>query len=265
MDELKKVIESFDIYKYGFVKFEYVKLFQVASSKRIPMNAKTVIAFVFPYYSKEIVGGNISAYCAVRDYHIVVREKLNELCNSLRETYPEEVFEPFVDSSPINEVDLCVKAGLGRKGKHSLLIDEVYGSFVFLGEIVTSLFYEETSCEAEKTCIGCNLCRQYCPGQALGEDGLSTEFCASFLTQKKGDLSEIEVEIIQKAGLLWGCDTCQLICPHNREIPDCNNEFSKGIISSIEKETVGAIYKQRAFGFRGLKVLERNLELLNRE
>ncbi len=257
MDIIKNTMLKHSIYDFAFLSIEHVKFFDVKSKERIPQNAKTVIACIFPYYTKSAFSGNISAYCAVPDYHNVVKAKLNAVCKQLSAIYEGEHFEAFVDISPIDEVDMCVKAGLGVLGKHSLLINENYGSFVFIGEVVTTLKLKSELHEV-KNCIGCNLCIEHCPGNAIAESGVSANLCASYLNQKKGELEKEEVQIVKNAGKIWGCDICQLYCPYNQYIKEVQNEFSKDIISTIDRQTVQSIYKSRAFGFKGLKILLRN-------
>ena len=88
-----------------------------------------------------------------------------------------------------------------------------------------------------------------------------TAKCASHISQKKGELTEAETAILKKAKTVFGCDICQKVCPHNTGIEESENLFSDNIINTVEKDTVAAVYKSRAFGFRGLKTLERNLEI----
>ncbi len=257
MDNVKNILLHNNILDFAFIDFKKLQLFDVKSKERIPKGAKTAIACIFPYYSKEALNGNISAYSAVKDYHIIVKEKLNAVCLQLSAIYAGEQFEAFVDASPVNEVDMCLKAGLGVLGKQALLLSEKYGSFIFIGEIITTL-QVKTRLEEVKKCTGCNLCIKNCPGGAISESGVNTKRCASYLTQKKGELMPEEIGIIKKAGLIWGCDMCQLVCPYNKGVRQVHNEFSEGIVNKIERQTVQGIYKSRAFGFKGLKILLRN-------
>ena len=121
---MKKVLEKFNPADFSFVGFQHLNILNVRSRQRIPQNCRTAAVIIFPYYNKSAWGGNISAYCSVADYHIVVMEQLNSIISHLQEAYPHNSFVPFVDSSPIDEVDMAVKAGLGVKGQNSLLITE---------------------------------------------------------------------------------------------------------------------------------------------
>ena len=302
---MKKLLESFDLADFSFISFQHLNIFDVRSKQRIPQNSRTAIAIIFPYYNKSAFGGNISAYCSVADYHIVVMEQLKSIISTLKEAYPEYSFEPFVDSSPIDEVDMAVKGGLGVKGQNSLLITEKWGSFVFIGEIITDMPYDTVLCDYTY-CKGCGLCRKNCPGDAIVEvdtdcdcedkvdstkgcdavaaygegdvlcnntttqHSINCENCASFISQKKQELTEHQTAILKKAKTIFGCDICQKVCPHNKPLfdgtadtADVPNLFSCDIMNTVTAENVAGIYKQRPFGFRGLKVLERNIELYN--
>ncbi len=262
MKEIEKVLIKNQIFDYSFIGFQHLNILDVKSKERIPVNSKTVIACIFPYFTKKALNGNISAYCAVPDYHTVIKKQLKSICEELKLIYPSEEFEYFVDSSPISEVDMALKAGLGILGKNSLFITEKYGSFVFIGEIVTTLEIKNNISKIKK-CIGCDLCIKNCPGNAIDENGINVNLCAGYLNQKKGELEKNEIDIIKKSGLLWGCDICQLVCPYNKDLKETENEFSQDIIKFIEKETIQSIYKKRAFGFKGLKILLRNFDIFS--
>jgi len=257
---MQAILKSYNLAAFGCVSFQHLNFFDVRSKGRIPQNSTTAIAIIFPYFSKKSMEGNISAYCAVQDYHIVVMEQLKSICADLKAAYPDCSFEPFVDASPIDEVDLAVKAGLGVKGDNSLLITEKWGSFVFIGEIVTDMKCE-TVLYPDKGCAKCGRCSAACPGGAIKGGAVDTAKCASHISQKKGELTEAETAILKKAKTVFGCDICQKVCPHNTGIEESENLFSDNIINTVQKDTVAAVYKSRAFGFRGLKTLERNLEI----
>lgn len=258
---MHKVLLTNNIYHFGCVSFQHLNILDVRSKARIPQNCTAAIPIIFPYFNKSAFCGNISAYCAVKDYHTIIGMQLKSICQQLTEKYPDHSFLPFCDASPIDEVDMCVKAGLGVRGKNSLLITPEYGSYVFIGEILTTLPLE-TVLYQEKGCIDCGLCIKNCPGSAI-TDGVCTEKCASHISQKKGDLSPEETTILKKAHTVFGCDICQTVCPMNRNVNEENNLFSDNILSTVTKENVESIYKDRPFGWRGLKVLERNLEIYN--
>ena len=262
-----EVLKKYNLADFSVVSFQHLNTFDVRSKQKIPQNCKAAIVAIFPYYNNCASGGNISTYCAVNDYHHVVMVQLKSICEDLAAKYPANSFVPFVDSSPVDEVDLAVKGGLGIKGSHSMLITKNWGSFVFIGEILTDLDVDTVLCEV-KTCSDCGLCAKACPGNAINKGCIDTQRCASFISQKKQELTEEQTQILKAAKTVFGCDICQNVCPHNKPILDGKSEFanrenlfSKDILNTVTKENVAQIYKERAFGFRGLKVLERNLEL----
>lgn len=210
----EKIIEiclSADIRDIGFCAFENIKekLIECRAKQRIPQNAKTVIICAFPYKAQENPPKNISRYAAVPDYHTVCGEMLEKAARGLRKSFPKNKFECFLDNSPIPEVFAAAVAGLGVKGDNGLILTKRWGSFVFLGEIVTDL---EIECENKyRECEHCGVCKKNCPV------GLDKGSCLSALSQKKGELSAEEKEILLKNNILWGCDICAEACPHNKE------------------------------------------------
>lgn len=250
---MKQTIKKLTDLPFGFCGFSQFEnaLLDCRAASRLPQNAKTIIMFAFPYKVKDEKPKNISRYAAVPDYHEVVLNKLNEIAAVLSEKFPQNKFEAFCDNSPIPEVEAAVACGLGVLGVNRLLINERFGSFVFLGEIVTDLEAEYQNCRGE--CIGCLLCLNNCPV------GLERERCVSALTQKKGELSESEKALIKECGSVWGCDICQSCCPMNEGREKTNiEEFISGYRDEYIK---GEDIKSRAYAWRGEKVIRRNAEL----
>ncbi len=247
---------------FGVVSFQHLNILNVRSKSRIPENCATAICIIFPYYNKKATEGNISSYCRVADYHDVVMVQLKSIIERLKTKYPDHEFVPFVDASPIDEVDMAVKAGLGVKGRNGLLITEKHGSYVFIGEILTTLRLPATNFE-NKGCLGCGLCEKACPGGAISAGCVNTDLCASHISQKKGWLTAEETGILAKAHTVFGCDICRSVCPMNKNIDTSHNLFSDDIFSTVTEENVENIYKSRPFGWRGLPVLKRNLEIFN--
>ena len=139
---------------------------QIKLMQQEPEKSKTVIVACFPYLLDDSVYKyrNISKYAVVTDYHKVAVERLTKAADMLREVYCENEFEVFADNSPIPEVRAACAAGLGVCGLNTLLITEKYGSYVFIGEIVTDLEIGAVAAE-HKSCIGCGKCEKHCPHQ----------------------------------------------------------------------------------------------------
>lgn len=230
------------------------------AKSRIPEHAKSVIVCLFPYYSPQLEQGNISQYAMVEDYHNVVGSYLNRACELLAQTGGN--FVPFVDNSPIPEVSIALHAGLGKQGRNGLLITEQYGTYQFIGEIVTDLEIEYDIPSQEK-CYGCGRCETACPGKAIQQGEIMLKQCASHINQLKRDLTEQEEQLVKDCGLVWGCDICQKVCPHNQSIQTTTiPEFLCSPVCWVSLDSIPQLVKTRAFGFRGPKPLLRNYQLL---
>ncbi len=261
-DKIRTVFTQYGITECGFARFsDVLPLLECRAKARLPEQSETVIVCLFPYYVDCCPKRNLSRYAIVEDYHLVAMELLNRVCGELRALFPRTAFEAFADNSPVREVTAAVRAGLGVRGKNHLLIHPKYGSYVFIGEIVTDLRLESSAEEGH--CIGCGKCIEACPGGAITETGIAQERCLSCLTQKKGSLSETDAALIKQGGLLWGCDRCQEVCPYNRKLLETPiAAFREGVIPWLDYDRIDELVKTRAFGFRGSGVLKRNYEIL---
>ena len=237
----------------------------------------TAILFAVPYLVTANVSDprrNLSLYAVPRDYHGYMKVVEATVLPSLGQSFPDRTFALFADHSPILEVDAAARAGLGVLGLNGLLITPDYGSFVFLGEMVTDADYTAVtgdpvpSFPAEPPlCEECGACLAACPMEC--RDGDRTR-CLSALTQKKGDLTAEETDAVLRGGLVWGCDICQLACPHNLRVirgghdtsipyftDDRLTRLDSGILSAMSDEA----FSSRAYAWRGRKVIARNISL----
>lgn len=263
MNRLRPYLEAAGIPLSGAVSFEgCLPLLECRAAARIPQEAQTVVVCGFPYYTGEYPGRNLSRYAIVPDYHRVAGELLEQACARLRADFPAD-FQWFVDNSPIREVDAACRAGLGVRGENGLLIHPVYGSWLFLGSIVTDL-RADTAEVPPGRCTGCGACRRACPAGCIGDRGPDPARCLSAITQKKGELTPEEAQLVQKGGLLWGCDVCQEVCPYNRT-PAVTPlaAFQEDVRPILRREEMTRDIRSRACGFRGPKPLIRNEALLN--
>lgn len=240
------------------------KLLPCRAKSRIPENAKSVIVCCFPYLlvEEEYKNSNVSKYAVVTDYHEVALSRLNRACNELKNLFPSEEFAAFADNSAIPEVEAACIAGLGKRGKNSLLITEKYGSYVFIGEIVTTLEIPCTE-NAISSCIQCGKCIRSCPSGALSESGFKKEKCLSEITQKKGELSAEETALLKACGCAWGCDVCQDVCPMNKNAG--KTEIAEFLNSAHPVVTEDTPLENRAYEWRGKKVIDRNINILKGE
>ena len=253
--------DIFGTVPYGFSSFDDVHdcLIPCRAAARLPENARTVISLLFPYYLGEDFyrDANVSRYAVSADYHIITKNITDRLVSQLRECYPENKFEAFVDNSPLPEVRCAVAAGLGCLGKNSLFISEKYGSWVFLGEIVTDRYFPPFDGE-KKSCVGCGRCERECPTGALADGKVDCQKCLSFLSQKKGELPDGVAEKMAEYNCVWGCDICQKVCPMNKNaLVTPIEEFFSTAVPTVE---TGVNVEGRAFAWRGSKVIERNIE-----
>lgn len=228
---------------------------------------KSAIVCLFPYYCGER-DGNLSLYARSLDYHLVIKEKLSPVCDFIRTLSPDGECQIFADIGPEVDRRLAYEAGLGFYGKNKMLINDDFGSYFFIGYILCDLDLAPDT-PLQKTCMGCNRCIENCPDGALGEE-FDINKCASHISQKKGDLTESEISILKKSNLVFGCDMCQRVCPHNNITPKPMKEFTKDLIDNINLSDLENLsnrefmkkYKSRAFSWRGKGVLERNIKLI---
>lgn len=262
---MKKIIEKYSD-AYGFCKFNSVEnyLINCRNISKIPQNAQTIITILFPYYLGEeaYIKANVSRYAVVPDYHDVVNVYLEKIIHLLKENFPKDEFVSFTDNSPIPEVYTASICSLGCVGKNGLLINEKYGSWVFIGEIVTTLKIDEEEKEI-KHCISCNKCQIECPTGALDNECFEKNLCLSHITQKKGEIPEEYREMMIKFNCAWGCDICQKVCPMNEKVEV--TKLKEFVEESVPKITLGCDIHGRAFAWRGEKVIERNLQVLEQK
>ena len=159
--------------------------------------------------------GYVSRYALGRDYHKLLRNRLQQLIDKLREAYGGYVFRAFTDSAPVLEVALAAKSGLGWRGKHTLLLERDAGSYFFLGEIYTDQPLPITP-PATEHCGSCTRCIDACPtGAITGPYRLDARRCISYLTiEHRGSIPEALRPLL--GNRIYGCDDCQLVCPWNR-------------------------------------------------
>ena len=261
-----KLDEIFCGLPYGFSSFAAVKdrLIECRAKARLPENAQTVISVLFPYYLGEeyYKNANVSRYAVSADYHLITGAIMENIVSALREAYPENVFEYFVDNSPLPEVRCAVNAGLGVLGLNNLFISPEYGSWVFLGEVVTDRYFAPAA-PKQRLCLGCSECKKKCPVGAITGAGIEKEKCLSYLSQKKGELPPEVAAKMAESGCAWGCDICQKVCPMNlnAKLTPIEAFFETARPFVTESDEV----EGRAFAWRGKKVIERNLKAIRFE
>lgn len=267
MQRIRPYIDREGIDSWGACTFQRgLPLFEVRSKSRIPGNAESLLVFLFGYYTEEYTQRNVSRYAIADDYHHVLLPKLRRLAAALEEAFPGEAFQPWIDSSPIHEVRAAYAAGLGCIGMNGQLLSPRYGSYCFIGEIVTTMRLDIPDSAAPSLCTQCGECVRACPTGALSAEGFRVELCRSHITQKKGELTEWEREQVRAGGMAWGCDLCTDACPVNRNAEKSKvKEFYKERVPQLTAGRIQELCETKAYGWRGKKVLERNLEIITKD
>lgn len=274
--ELKQLFESINITEMGIVsakdgdaminhsisEFSWKKT--ILSADDVLQNAKSIIVYLVPYNSGALPY-NLSLYATGRDYHKVCAEISKKITDKLTDRGFNSV--SFADVGPYIERQLAEKAGLGIIGDNGFLINEKYGTYTFIGYIITDCPLVPTKSK-KGNCLKCGKCIESCPGNALTSNSFCMDKCISYITQKKGDLTFEEAELIRKGKSAWGCDICQRVCPMNlgkelSPIPD----FNENLILCINNEYLSnnqfrKKHSDRAFSWRGKSVIDRNLSIL---
>jgi epoxyqueuosine reductase len=215
--------------------------------------------------------GRVARYALGDDYHEIIRDRLKELADWLRGQAPGADTRIGVDTAPIMEKELAARAGIGWMGKNTCVINPEIGSWVFLGEVMTTLDLPTDSPGIDR-CGTCTRCIDECPTGAITEPyRLDARKCISYLTIEHRD--EILPELKQKMGdWLYGCDICQDVCPWNRKPPfaqldSLQPRFPSGTLNveEIPNWTIEAyrrILKGSAMKRVKLPILQRNAAIV---
>ncbi|MCR8983141.1 MULTISPECIES: tRNA epoxyqueuosine(34) reductase QueG [Brevibacillus] len=237
--------------------------------------ARSIIAIAIAYPSKmtnfpksepEAYRGILARSAWGLDYHHVLRDKLNQLADFIQTLEPDARLESMVDTGVLSDRAVAERAGIGWVGKNCSIITPEFGSYVYLGEMITNLPLPSDQ-PMEDQCGECTLCLDTCPTQALVQGGqLNSQRCVAFLTQVKNEIPE---EFREKIGnRLYGCDTCQTICPKNKGMnfthhpetlpdPELVKPLLKPLLTIGNKE-FKARFGTSSAAWRGKKPIQRN-------
>lgn len=216
--------------------------------------AKSVVSVLLNYYNEDSEIENhelqISKYAWGEDYHIVLKEKLFELFDFIKEKEPSVNGRAFVDSAPVMDKVWAQRAGLGWIGKNTCLIRKNEGSFFFIGELILDIEIPEDK-PAKNYCGNCTKCLDACPSGALSKPYvLDSRKCISYLTiELKSDIPDNLR--LKNHPYVFGCDICQKVCPWNRFSKKASEESFKplSIIASgeylnIEKSAFKKVFEK---------------------
>lgn len=264
MHWLDALCKEIGIEVYGALSIEDADIINARLLERESFSAKSILVFLVPYYAGETV--NLSRYAAAKDYHIVLKEITDRLIEGIRRRYPEAHAKGYGDHSPIAERAAALRAGLGVLGDNGLIINEKYGSYVFIGDVITDLSPDALFAKPKKEirgCMHCGRCKAACPTGILRGEG---EDCLSAITQRKGSLTDKEIAWMKKHNTVWGCDLCQSVCPYNKDPHVSPFSFFKEdliphLTLKILENMSDEVFSERAFAWRGRKTVERNLSL----
>jgi epoxyqueuosine reductase len=183
----------------------------------------------------------VSRYALGRDYHKVLRARLAQLVDRMAARVGPFGYRVFTDSAPVLEVALAAKAGLGWRGKHTLLLTRDAGSYFFLGEIYTDLPLPVTP-PATAHCGTCSACIPACPtGAIVGPYELDARRCISYLTiEHHGAIPEALRPLV--GNRVYGCDDCQLACPWNKFAPDTDEADFSAVRNGLDRATLVELF-----------------------
>lgn len=265
---LKEFFEKEKIYEYSILPFSEVTVIDERRAGRMfeGRECRTVVPFLIPYLVRDGARTNISVYAHACDYHFY----FTSLAQRLKEEFGD--IAAACDVSPINEVECAVRAGLGSIGQNGLIINERYGTYVFVGEAFFSvpstdpIFDGIARRDKGRFCRMCGACERACPTNAVCD---KTK-CVSFINQKKR-LDEGDEDIIISSGSVWGCDICQMVCPANKNADETEIEFFREDRTPylteelIDSMVENGSFARRAYAWRGEAVVRRNIRLCQKQ
>ncbi|HVM88831.1 MAG TPA: tRNA epoxyqueuosine(34) reductase QueG [Puia sp.] len=245
-------------------------------SKLVP-GAKSVITLLFNYYPvqrQNTKAPKISKYAYGKDYHEVIKHKLNELIGLIKKDIGNIQGRGFVDSAPVLERSWAVKSGLGWVGKNGNMINKVSGSFFFIATLIVDLELEYDTPFIKDYCGTCRRCIDACPTNAILENKMiDGSKCISYFTIELKDTLIPENMNGKFDNWMFGCDTCQDVCPWNRfatannktelqPIPEILN-FTASDWEELTEESFKKIFQNSPLKRTKLNGIKRNLKFIN--
>ena len=241
---------------------------------------KSIVTVLYNYFPKQQIGDHgrykIAKYAYGADYHDVLKRKMRQLLEHIEaQTGKLDGCRVFVDSAPVLDRAWAVRCGLGFIGKNTTLIHPKKGSFFFIGHLFLPLELEETGTTMTNRCGRCTRCIDACPTGALEAPfQIDARKCISYLTiEYKGSLEGYDPKRFN--GWMYGCDTCQDVCPYNRfSLSNMEPEFqpSEQLLAMkeedwkrLDKESFEALFKHSAMQRAGFEGLKRNIEFISKE
>ncbi|MDI9476517.1 MAG: tRNA epoxyqueuosine(34) reductase QueG [Natronincolaceae bacterium] len=244
--------------------------------KKTLQGARSIIVIAMSYYidKEKLQGdenprfyGELARIAWGKDYHIVLMDKLEGLAEFIAKEYDGFEYESFVDTGPLVDRYLANRAGIGFYGYNSAIINENFGSWIFLGYMITNIPLEGDKPLTDKNCLGCNLCIEHCPTSAIeGPYEFDANKCLSNILQQRKLVSKEVLPII--GNKIYGCDICQDVCPHNLDIREMTAEEFMPVglseradlirLLQVSNREFNSLFGENAAGWIGKKALQRN-------
>lgn len=255
MEKLKNIFP----YPFGIIPFSLYTQYHFVQNKDW---IKTILVFVFPYRNKDLESEKfkVAKFAYGKDYHQVIASKLEKVAKEL----DLKEYQVLVDNSFLDEKLCAVLAGLGSMGRNDLLLTPEFGSFVFLGTIVTASEFSRTETIQPSLCQDCSLCISACPTGALDMQ-FNKQLCLSYLSQSKSDNYPL-YDLMER---VVGCDLCLDACPFNQKdhsyLPDLeidDKAFFDSSFKTLDKNEFKKYYQDKTFNYLGYLKILRNILVL---
>lgn len=311
--ELESICKALGIEVFGVTSvFRYESIYKMLSSDNARCRTGDFITspayfvvFAIPYKIQSIMElnhregvGFITPMAKSYNYHKIVRDLGNILAKELEKLCPNLEYKVFVDDDRISDRILAFSAGIGKYGKNGFIINDAYGTAFNIGGIAVNVNVEPTLADEDISyplsngelyssyCANCNQCIVKCPNNAIkiiGNDDnlidpslkIDREKCVSSISQKKGQLSLQETELIRRTKSIYGCDECQTVCPRNviYKVKSGYNRYVEGMddfdgiidideFLKVEKSEFKKKFKNTGFAWRGYDTLSRNARII---
>ncbi len=244
--------------------------------QKLMPGAQSVISVLYNYYPGEELPKDdnyqISRYAYGKDYHFVLKDKLKAILSDIEELAGATNSRVFVDTAPVLDRAWAEMAGIGWIGKNSMLINPKFGSYVFIGEIITDLELEYDE-PMNNLCGGCTRCIEACPTEAIIKDGvIDSNKCISYWTIENKTINMPEEMADKFEDNIFGCDICQEVCPWNKfSIPHDQPAFepheglknmNKEKWHALTEEQYRSLFKKSAVKRAKFKGMRRNIDFL---
>ena len=266
LDYIKRVKSVIDKkHNCSFIKGDYLS---TMNPQLYLEGCKGIIVIAVPYHSNKVKLNNdetmFSSSSWGTDYHVVIKNKLNQIIDRLSLLYKNDKFISLVDNHTLDERYYAYKSGIGYYGSNNLITNKDYGCNIFLGIILTT--YPFTDKKVIENSLYDPLYEKVCPGSAITKDGINYNKCISYLTQKK-ELTKKEESKINN--LVYGCDICTTVCKLNKDKDilkefDFDNEviFNLNDEFNLSNKEFKNKYGKYSGSWRGKNIIKRNLKLI---